>query len=112
VPTPVPKTVAGCWKFEASVGDAIIVYSYDLQPDGTGWMYGTKTSPTKTESMQPERVTWSQDPDSAVVKILEANPGDPADPDTWILTHEENADILDGGEKGGVLIHYVRVPCN
>jgi len=28
-----------------------------------------------------------------------------------VLTCDENADILDGGEKGTVIIHYVRVPC-
>jgi hypothetical protein len=111
VPTPLPKTVVGCWKFEHSVGDTTYSYSYDLQPGGTGWMYGTKTSPTIRESMQPERVTWSKDPDSAVVMILEANPVDPADPDRWVLTYDEHADILDGGEKGNVMLIYVRTPC-
>ena len=60
----------------------------------------TNTSPTITGSMQPERVTWSKDPNSAEVTILEANPDDHSDPDKWVLTYDENADILDGGEKG------------
>jgi hypothetical protein len=109
--TPMLKTVVGCWKFEHSIGNATIAYTYDLQSDGTGWMYGTKTSPTKIESMNPESVTWSKDPNSAMVTILEANPRDPADPDKWVLTYDENADILDGGEKGQVFMIYVRVPC-
>jgi hypothetical protein len=109
--TPVPKTVGGCWKFEHSTGNTTFAYIYELKSSGTGWMYGTKTSPTKTESMTPESITWSIDPHSAVVTILEANPRDPADPDTWVLTYDENADILDGGEKGQVFMIYVRVPC-
>ena len=28
-----------------------------------------------------------------------------------VLTYDENADILDGGEKGTVIILCVRVPC-
>ena len=32
-------------------------------------------------------------------------------PDTSeVLTYDENADILDGGEKGTVIIHFVRIP--
>jgi len=27
-----------------------------------------------------------------------------------VLTYDENADILDGGEKGTVIINFVRIP--
>lgn len=108
--TPMPKTVVGCWKFEHSIGDTTIVYTYDLQSDGTGWMNGTRTTPTTSESMS-ERVRWAKDPNSAAVTILEANPSDPLDPDKWVLAYDENADILDAGEKGQVLMIYVRAPC-
>jgi len=109
--TPMPKTVAGCWKFEHTDGNTTIAYSYELKSSGTGWMYGTKTTPRITETMQPVSVTWSLDPNSAVVTIVEANPPNPADPNTTVLTYDENADILDGGGKGTVLINFVRVPC-
>jgi hypothetical protein len=113
VPTtpPVPKTLDGCWKFEHSAGNTTFFYMFEFQSAGTGWMSGTKTSPLKTESMQPLGITWSKDPTSAVVTVVEANPGDPADPDRWVMTYNEKDDLLDGGEKGQILMIYKRVPC-
>jgi hypothetical protein len=109
--TPVPKTVAGCWKLEHTVGNTTYTYMYDLKASGTGWMYGIKTTPTTRETPPPESVLWSIDPNTMVVTIVEANPPNPADPNTTVLTYDENADILDGGGKGMVLILFVRVPC-
>lgn len=68
-----PKTVAGCWRFEHSVGDATQVYSYELKSDGTGWIYGSETSPLLSEPVQPDSVTWSKDPDSSEVTIPAEN---------------------------------------
>jgi hypothetical protein len=108
--TPEPKTIAGCWKVEHTIGNATEAYIYDLQEGGNGWIYGTYTTAARSESMS-EEIRWSVDPVSAVVTIVEANPKDPADPDKWVLTYDEYADILDGGEKGQLISRFVRVPC-
>jgi hypothetical protein len=109
--TPVPKTLAGCWKFENTTGNTTFFYMFEFQPAGTGWMTGTKISPLKTESMQPVGITWSKDPQSAVVTVVEANPSNPADPDRWVMTYNEKADVLDMGEKGHMIMIYKRVTC-
>jgi len=113
VPTtsPVPKTLAGCWKFENTTGNTTFFYMFEFQPAGTGWMTGTKTSPLKTESMQPLAITWSKDPQSALVTVVEANPSNPADPERWVMTYNEKADVLDMGEKGHMILIYKRVTC-
>jgi hypothetical protein len=113
VPTtpPVPKTLAGCWKLENTTGNTTFFYMFEFELAGTGWMTGTKTSPLKTESMQPLAITWSKDPQSALVTVVDANPSNPADPDRWVMTYNEKADILDMGEKGHMLMIYKRVPC-
>ena len=116
-PTPVPttspvsKTLGGCWKFENTTGNTTFFYMFEFQPAGTGWMTGTKTSPLKTESMQPLAITWSKDPQSALVTVVEANPSNPADPDRWVMTYNEKADVLDMGEKGHMILIYKRVTC-
>jgi hypothetical protein len=107
----VPKTLTGCWKFENTTGNATIAYIFELQSGGSGWMTGTKTSPLKTESMQPLAVTWFKDPMSAVVTVTEANPGNPADPERWAMTYNEKADVLDIGEKGHIIMIFKRVHC-
>ena len=113
VPTtsPMPKTLAGCWKFENTTGNTTFFYMFEFQPAGTGWMTGTKTSPLKTESMQPLAITWSKDPQSALVTVVEANPSNPADPERWVMTYNEKADVLDMGEKGHMILIYKRVTC-
>jgi outer membrane protein assembly factor BamE (lipoprotein component of BamABCDE complex) len=109
--TPVPKNLAGCWKFENTTGNTTFFYMFEFKSGGTGWMSGTKTSPLKTESMQPLAITWSKDTKSAVVTVIEANPTDPADPDRWVMTYNEKADVLDMGEKGHMIMIYKRVTC-
>ena len=112
VPTPpVPKTLAGCWKFENTTGNTTFFYRFEFEPGGSGWLSGTKTSPLKTESMQPQAITWSKDPQSALVTVVEANPINPADPDRWVMTYNEKADVLDMGEKGHMFMIYKRVRC-
>ena len=113
IPTtkPVPKTIAGCWEFEKTTGDTTITYTYELESGGTGWMAGTKTTPLMTESMHPMRVTWSIDPSTSVVRIVEASPKNPADPVDWVLIYDKQADILDGGKKGESILAFERVPC-
>jgi hypothetical protein len=113
VPTtpPVPKTLAGCWKFENTTGNTTFYYMFEFEPGGSGWMTGTKTSPLKTELMQPVGITWSKDPQSALVTVVEANPSNPADPARWVMTYNEKADVLDMGEKGHMFMIYKRVRC-
>ena len=84
---------------------------FELQSGGSGWMTGTKTSPLKTESMPPLAVTWSKDPQSAFVTVVEANPNNPADPQRWVMTYNEKADVLDMGEKGHMIMIFKRVRC-
>jgi hypothetical protein len=109
--TPVQKTLTGCWKFENTTGNATIYYMFEFQSGGTGWMTGTKTSPLKTESMQPLAITWFKDPQSAFVTAVEANPSNPADPERWVMTYNEKADVLDMGEKGHMIMIFKRVRC-
>jgi hypothetical protein len=115
-PTPVPttllpKTLTGCWKFENTTGNTTFYYMFEFENGGNGWMTGTKTSPLKTESLQPLAITWSQDPMSALVTVREANPGDPADPDRWVMTYNEKSDLLEMGEKGHMSMLFKRVRC-
>ena len=109
--TPVPKTLAGCWKFENTTGNTTIFYMFEFEPGGSGWMTGTKTSPLKTESMPPLVITWSKDPQSAFVTVVETNPINPADPERWVMTYNEKADVLDMGEKGHMIMIFKRVRC-
>ena len=109
--TPVPKTLTGCWKFENTTGNTTFFYMLEFEPMGSGWMTGTKTSPLKTESLQPMAITWSKDPMSALVIAVEANPINPADPDRWVMTYNEKADVLDMGEKGHMNMIFKRVRC-
>jgi hypothetical protein len=109
--TPVPKTLAGCWKFENTTGNITFYYMFEFENGGRGWMTGTKTSPLKTESMQPLAITWSKDPMSALVTVTEANPGNPADPERWVMTYNEKSDVLDMGEKGHMFMIFKRVRC-
>ena len=109
--TQVPKTLPGCWKFENTSGNTTFFYMFEFETGGSGWMTGTKTSPLKTESMQPLAITWSKDPQSALVTVVDANPSNPADPDRWVMTYNEKADILDMGEKGHMIMIFKRVRC-
>jgi outer membrane protein assembly factor BamE (lipoprotein component of BamABCDE complex) len=109
--TPVPKILTGCWKFENTTGNTTFYYMFEFEPGGSGWMTGTKTSPLKTESMQPLAITWSKDPQSAFVTVVEANPRNPADPERWVMTYNEKADVLDMGEKGHIIMIFKRVRC-
>ena len=109
--TPVPKTLTGCWKFENTTGNTTIFYMFEFEPGGSGWMTGTKTSPLKTESMPPLVITWSKDSQSAFVTVVETNPSNPADPERWVMTYNEKADILDMGEKGHMIMIFKRVRC-
>lgn len=112
VPTkPVPKTVAGCWQLEIFDGNKTVTYSYELETPGTGWIWGTRKTPTLTETVGPESVTWSLDPNTEVITILQAYTNDPTKFHTTVMTYDENADILDGGGKGNVPMIFVRVPC-
>jgi hypothetical protein len=109
--TPVPKTLAGCWKFENTTGNTTFYYMFEFENGGSGWMTGTKTSPLKKESMQPLAITWSKDLQSALVTVVEDNPVNPADPERWVMTYNEKADILDMGEKGHMIMIFKRVSC-
>jgi hypothetical protein len=109
--TPLPKTLAGCWKFENTTGNTTIFYMFEFEPGGSGWMTGTKTSPLKTESMPPLVITWSKDPQSAFVTVVETNPINPADPQRWFMTYNEKSDVLDMGEKGHMIMIFKRVRC-
>jgi hypothetical protein len=109
--TPIPKTLAGCWKFENTSGNTTFFYMFEFEHGGSGWLSGTKTSPLKSESMQPQAITWSKDPQSALVTVIEANPINPADPDRWIFTYNEKSDVLDMGEKGHMIMIFKRVTC-
>jgi PEGA domain len=109
--TPMPKTVAGCWELEFTNGNATITYNYELEARQTGWFWGTRKTPTLTETVGPFGVTWSLDPNTSVITILQADPNDPAKIHTTVLTYDEHADILDGGGKGTVPMIFVRVPC-
>ena len=109
--TPAPKNPVGCWKFENTTGNTTFYYMFEFEPGGSGRMTGTKTSPLKTESMQPVAITWSKDPQSALVTVVDANPSNPADPDRWVMTYNEKADVLDMGEKGHMIMIYKRVTC-
>ena len=112
VPTkPLPKTLIGCWKFVNTTGNTTFYYMFEFENGGSGWMTGTKTSPLKTESMQPLAITWSKDPMSAVVTVTEANPSNPADPERWVMTYNEKSDVLDMGEKGHMIMIFKRVRC-
>jgi len=109
--TPLPKTLTGCWKFENTTGNTTFYYMFEFENGGSGWMSGTKTSPLKTESLQPMAITWSKDPQFAFVTVVETNPSNPADPERWVMTYNEKSDVLDMGEKGHMIMIFKRVRC-
>jgi hypothetical protein len=61
--------------------------------------------------MQPLAITWSKDPQSVFVTVVEANPTNPADPERWVMTYNEKPDVLDMGEKGHMIMIFKRVRC-
>ncbi len=68
MPTPTPDSnpILGCWKMEFSKGGGIHAYILELQSGGSGRY-------SFDESVSVE-ITWSQDPNSAVVYAFYTNP--------------------------------------
>ncbi len=107
---PASDPAAGCWRMEQTVENVVLISTLILGPDGTGWMNASRITPSASDSVT-DRIRWSADPNSTLVTLAEANPPDPQDPDLWFVTYDRNADILDAGDNGDMLLHYRRVAC-
>ncbi len=110
---PMPKTLAGCWYWEAAGTGSAISYTYELDAGGTGSLICKGTDACDP----PQEITWSQAPDvhnpeySVLVAITRLDPrtGVPLE---RVLTWDMQADILAYGESDDHVLIFRRITCS
>ena len=110
------SALAGCWEYESEDNVGIHDASLELMEDGGGWMFFDFSEPGKLFASNSSALSWEFDTDLMEVVIKKANLSesltDDGKPWKWVLSYDQENDILDAGkEESGEPYHLKRVKC-
>jgi hypothetical protein len=110
------SALAGCWEYESQDNVGIHDASLELLESGAGWMFFEFSEPGKLFASNSSAISWEFDTDLMEVVIKKANPSesttDTGKPWKWVLSYDQENDILDAGEEeSGEPYHLKRVKC-